>query len=79
MTEWIRVEDRLPPEDKMVIGYIPDDRHMFVGFYKTYKHSWMEAPIGYWLILTANGSTEQITKKVSHWMPLPKGVENETN
>lgn len=75
MIEWISMEDRLPPVDEMVIGYIPVDGRMFVGLYKTYKHSWMETPIGYWLILTAEGSTEQITKKVTHWIPLPKGVE----
>ena len=72
---WISVKDRLPPEGKAVIGYTPVDGCMFVGFYKTYRYSWQDTSVSYWYILTARGSTKTITKRVSHWMPLPEPPE----
>ena len=75
--QWISVKDRLPAEDEMVIGYTPVDRHMFVGFHKTYRYSWQDTAVCYWYILTARNSTRKMTKRVTHWMPLlepPEGV-----
>lgn len=73
--KWISVKDRLPPDGKAVIGYTPVDGCMFVGFYKTYKYSWQDTAVGYWYILTARGSTKQITKRVTQWIPLPDPPE----
>ena len=70
--EWISVDDRLPENDVMVIGYTPCDGFMFVGYYhEEPKYDWKV-----WRIVTAMRSTKVMTKKVTHWMPLhqpPKG------
>lgn len=71
--EWISVEDRLPENEKVVICYTPCDGYMFVGFYRTSKsksYEWSS-----WQIITAMRSTKTITKKVTHWMPLPEPPE----
>ena len=77
--EWISVKDRLPPDDQMVIGYTPVDGYMFVGFHKMYKHSWREKLVGEWFIITAMRSTRSMTKRVTHWMPLPEPPEVKQN
>lgn len=65
-SEWISVEDRLPENDAMVIGYTPCDGFMFVGYYhEEPKYDWKV-----WRIVTAMRSTKIMTKKVTHWMPL---------
>ena len=74
---WISVKDRMPPDDQIVIGYTPVDGCMFIGFHKAYKYSWLETPVCYWHILTARGSTKQITKRVTYWMPLPEPPKEE--
>lgn len=69
MGGWISVNDRLPPDGLMVIGYTPCDGYMFVGFYRESKignYNWSK-----WFIVTAMRSTQKMTKKVTHWMPLP--------
>jgi hypothetical protein len=67
---WISVKDRLPENELTVIGYTPVDGYMFIGFHKT------EVAFGYdwssWYIITSMRSTKKITKKVTHWMPLPE-------
>ena len=73
--KWISVEDQMPPENMRVIGYNPVDGCMFVGFRKTYRYSWQDTSVCYWYILTARCSTKQITKRVTHWMPLPEPPE----
>lgn len=73
--EWISVKERLPPDDQMVIGYTPVDGYMFVGFHKMYKYSWREKLVGEWFIITAMRSTRSMTKRVTHWMPLPEPPE----
>jgi hypothetical protein len=70
---WVSVKDRLPENEKIVIGYTPCDGYMFIGFYRTNKFStyeWSE-----WCIITSMRSTKKITKKVTHWMPLPPRPE----
>ena len=67
-TKWISVDDRLPENDAMVIGYTPCDGFMFVGYYhEEPKYDWKV-----WRIVTAMRSTKIMTKKVTHWMPLPE-------
>ena len=69
--EWIPVEERLPENDVMVIGYTPCDGFMFVGYYhEEKKYDWRQ-----WYIVTAMRSTKVMKKKVTHWMPLPLAPE----
>ena len=71
--EWISVDDRLPENDVMVIGYTPCDGFMFVGYYhEEPKYDWKV-----WRIVTAMRSTNVMTKKVTHWMPLPQPPKGE--
>ena len=71
--EWISVDDRLPENDVMVIGYTPCDGFMFVGYYhEEPKYDWKV-----WKIVTAMRSTKVMTKKVTHWMPLPQPPKGE--
>ena len=71
--EWISVDDRLPENDVMVIGYTPCDGFMFVGYYhEEPKYDWKV-----WRIITAMRSTKVIKKKVTHWMPLPQPPKGE--
>lgn len=75
MSEWISVEDKMPPNNQMVIGYTPCDGFMFVGFYRAEKHhtyDWSN-----WYIITAMRSTKIVKKKVTHWMPLPEPPKEE--
>ncbi len=68
--EWISVEDRLPENRRMVLVYTPCDGFMAVGFYveeKSRSYTWTR-----WNIITAMRSVKKITKKVTHWMPLPE-------
>lgn len=73
-SKWISVEDRLPPDNQVVIGYTPVDGYMFVGFHKTRKYSFTDASYSYsyWYIITSMRSTKRMCKKVTHWMPLPE-------
>ena len=66
MSEWISVKDRLPKNNRMVIGYTPVDGYMFVGFCTSGK-GWAQ-----WNIITAMRSTKIVKKKVTHWIPLPE-------
>lgn len=75
MSEWISVEDRLPRSEQIVIGYTPCDKFMFVGFHqesKSVNYDWSN-----WKIITALRSTKTMTKKVTHWMPLPEPPKEE--
>ena len=67
--EWVRVEERLPEEKEMCLLYTPRDGIMCVGFYAgndnwEHKHKWK--------LVTAMRSSQTLTKKVTHWMPLPE-------
>lgn len=66
---WIPVTERLPEENRIVIGFTPADGYMFVGYYFSYV--WGGKTVTKWKIITAMRSTQNITKKVTHWMPLP--------
>ena len=71
--EWISVEDRLPENDVMVIGFTPCDGFMFVGYYhEEPKYDWKA-----WMIITAMRSTKVMKKKVTHWLPLPQPPKGE--
>lgn len=71
--EWISVDDRLPENDVMVIGYTPCDGFMFVGYYhQEPKYDWEV-----WRIVTAMRSTKVMKKKVTHWMPMPQPPKGE--
>ena len=70
---WTRVDDEMPDDNEIVIGYTPCDGYMFVGFHVTRvigKNDWSS-----WYIITSMRSTKKITKKVTHWMPLPQPPE----
>lgn len=71
--EWVSVDDRLPENDVMVIGYTPCDGFMFVGYYhEEPKYDWKV-----WRIVTAMRSTKVMKKKVTHWLPLPQPPKGE--
>lgn len=68
--KWISVKDRLPEEKKMVLAYTPVDGFMFVGFYDKSSKSYRLSKE--WCIVTAMRGIQKVTKKVTHWMPLPE-------
>lgn len=67
--KWISVEKELPREKRMCLIYTPCDGFMCVGFYDGHDN-WQNKDR--WMIITALRSTRTLTKKVSHWMPLPE-------
>ena len=74
---WVSVKDRLPENEEMVVCYTPCDGYMFIGFHRTHvsaNYNWSA-----WYIITAMRSTKKITKKVTHWMPLPKPPKEENH
>lgn len=68
-SEWISVDERLPRSQQMVLCYTPCDGYIFVGYYQKVDSPYWKS---YWNIITAMRSTKKITKKVTHWMPLPE-------
>ena len=70
---WISVEERLPENKQMVIGFTPCDGYMFVGYYVD-DQKWKQ-----WYIVTAMRSTKYMTKKVTHWMYLPPAPEEDSH
>ena len=71
---WIPVEERLPEEGKRCLLYTPCDRILCVGYYagkdeRQHRHKWR--------LVTAMRSTQTLTKKVTHWLPLPKAPKEE--
>ena len=73
-SEWISVEDRLPESTRMVLCYTPCDGYVFVGYYQKVDSPYWKS---YWNIITAMRSTKKVTKKVTHWMPLPEPPKGE--
>ena len=63
-SEWISVEDKLP-EDLETVLALCKDGGMFVGRYARY------ISCGKWEIWTAMKSTRTVSRRVTHWMPLP--------
>jgi len=64
--KWINVNDQLP-EDRVtvIVGWIgTGDEHVTTGYYHEKTESWYPAhPAPY-------------TIPVSHWMPIPKKIDN---
>lgn len=73
MSSWISVKEQLPEDDQVILGYTPIDGNTFIGFYR--KDPLNERRLGFkrkeWYLITSMRSTQKITKRVSHWMPLP--------
>lgn len=67
MPEWISVKDRLPEKETDVLA-LRQDRKCFVGY--ICEPSW-NGKIN-WVIWTAMKSTRNVSRKVTHWMPLPE-------
>ena len=65
---WIPVEERLPEEGKRCLLYTPCDGILYVGYYAG-KDKWQHRHK--WRLVTAMRSTQTLTKKVTHWRPLP--------
>lgn len=65
--QWISVKDKLPTLGEEVLAYVPLDGQIFVGHCG--KNHWEDRYV--WYITTAKKSIKTMTKKVSHWMPLP--------
>ena len=71
---WIPVEERLPEEGQRCLLYTPCDGILCVGYYAG-KDEWQHRHK--WRLVTAMRSTQTLTKKVTHWMPLPKAPKEE--
>ena len=67
-SNWISVKDKLPNPELMCLLYTPCDGFMCIGFYAG-NNNWQKRDK--WKIITAMRSTQTLTKKVTHWMPLP--------
>ena len=71
---WIPVEEMLPEEGKRCLLYTPCDGIICVGYYAG-KDEWQHRHK--WRLVTAMRSTQTLTKKVTHWMPLPSPPKEE--
>ena len=71
---WIPVEERLPEEGKRCLLYTPCDGILCVGYYAG-KDAWQHRHK--WRLVTAMRSTQTLTKKVTHWRPLPEAPKEE--
>ncbi len=67
--EWVRVEERFPPNNQMCLLYTPVDGFIHIGFYSG-NDNWQKAHK--WKVITAMRNTQTLTKKVTHWMKLPE-------
>ena len=73
---WIPVEERLPEEGKRCLLYTPCDGILCVGYYAG-KDDWQHRHK--WRLVTAMRSTQTLTKKVTHWRPLPEAPKEVTH
>lgn len=69
MSEWISVEDRLPPNYIPVLCYIPS---LSSSMWQTVHECHIGAD-GEWHLATAPAYREEVT----HWMPLPEPPEED--
>lgn len=74
---WISVEERLPENiapgyehdmSNAVLLYTPVDGYVHIGWYVRKKYNGRVV----WHTLSAMRSYQTLTKKVTHWMPLPE-------
>lgn len=69
--EWIPTSEKMPPDEKFVIGFTPVDKGMFIGYH---REDWRD-PKGKWICLGPMGAPRIVTKKVTHWMWCPEMPE----
>lgn len=70
MSEWISVEDRLPEElFSAVLIYCPDRNNIYC-VYLNARNEWH---------IFDDGAGQQITERVTHWMPLPSPPTTKEN
>ena len=72
MTDWIDVNESLPEDGVHVLLYTPKDDKIRIGWH---VHPAWEM-CREWMLITSMNSHQMLTRKPSHWMPLPpKPVE----
>jgi len=79
---WISVEERLPENiapvyehdmNNAVLLYTPVDGYVHIGWYVRRDYRGRDV----WHTLSAMRSHQTLTKKVTHWMPLPEPPKEE--
>lgn len=68
MTDWIDVNERLPEDGVYVLLYTPKDDKIRIGWH---VHPAWEM-CREWMLITSMNSHQMLTRKPSHWMPLPQ-------
>lgn len=68
MSEWISVNDRMPEQKLVVLGYCQKTKKAFVGY------CWDGEK--YWKHIGASGAEYSVRSKVTHWMPIPELPED---
>ena len=81
---WISVEERLPEGivdsrecdmGNAVLLYTPVDGYVHIGWFMRKDYRGRDL----WHTLSAMRSHQTLTKKVTHWMPLPEPPKEDTN
>lgn len=72
MMEWIRIEDKIPPEDEHVL-VVCDDGIVIAKWNSWYEHEWRD---GYYVRIERKEWSDMCCTnipitEVTHWMPLP--------
>jgi Protein of unknown function (DUF551) len=58
--EWIKVQEKMPPDTKTVLVWCPERRN-------TYSANWVSP---FWYHFSGGGGS-RVEQMVTHWMPLP--------
>lgn len=69
MSDWISVEDRLPPDDKLVLGFLSGALDCFSvcrRFERPDGNLWT------WHSITTHEALDGYCRIPTHWMPLPE-------